>query len=988
VRTAAGVTERIAPTPVGYQRSWTFTAGPAQGGAIVASVAATADAVLSMDSSGLHVVRGGTGFRIGSATWIDAGGVRTTIAPSYEHGQLVYEVPADLVARSAFPAVLDPDVGPEFLVPPTQNINPWLYTNDPTVGSTSIFPLDNGGVGVIVSGSTNGGPSAGPYWGSGQLVDLYAPSASAASGLTLQTSRAFSGAPTGQSSGTGCVGSGCPVVAVASSPCGSDECIAWAYMTSAGTVYMQRFDTTTWQWYDTSPVTISDAFNDSPKTGTEPQLVANGTQYLVCWFDTTANNVHCSTRAAGSLAAVGSTVAVSGPTTITNYSTAATSGAFGVLVPGTVSTDGGVNANASVTVITSSTGAATGSAVTIPGVLGVGPTLAGESGGNFLVGGRGTVGPVPGLLAGGKGNPPSTIVDASLPGFTSGLVQRVSSAGALSGSPFSPGGGFSVDILSSYCNSGFGGGGNSLADAGLLPVPGRGTVGWSGPQGSAILAGGPGGTGPLCTLFSFGTVNMGSTFTVLPPFVQAVSGPLADGGFVRADPDGGLCQQLDAGGISSALPYICYDTAGGGLGAFVAPAYNDAGSASMAGKPGGTFSAFTSYEIAAGATTGTLHPEISGTVPSALDGIQNGFVSVGSTGTSQYGGSNPTTSLASTLYNADAGLYQPAGSPIPFIAMADRRTALHGTFDSVSQSFFVGWFGEGTTPLAEAGTNSLPNAAIYVSVYADPGGAADAGTTAKAAPLAITPPSGFSFAEAPNSSCFGCPPSSNGNGSLNTEPIWSMDGALNTALVSYVGLKSNNTTVLVGQLVNKDGTAKGSAGALSNVTGVTALHTCHSVSSYFVSYLASTGATTGPSTAWSTVSVDPSQATITPVAEPAGSPVPFANAVGNVMPAYLTVTSGSNTTTHVGIVSVSNPTTIVKDFDSDISSWSPAQAGFASGGTGGGYFGNLDVYSGTDNIIVTYPVQSGSATVTYCARIDTSTGNYIDSHPCTPPKEQ
>ncbi|MGH7436595.1 MAG: hypothetical protein ACRENE_13055, partial [Polyangiaceae bacterium] len=443
VRTAGGVTERIAPTAVGYQRSWTFAAAPAQSGTIVASVAATADAVLSMDASGLHVVRGGTGFRIGSATWIDAGGARTTIAPSYEHGQLVYEVPADLVGRSAFPAVLDPDVGPEFLVPPTQNINPWMYTNDPTVSATSIFPLDNGGVGIVVTGSNTGGNAA-PYWGSGQLIDLYAPSASAASGLTLQTSRAFSGAPTGQPSGSGCGGPSCPIPAVASSPCGTDECIAWAYLTSAGTVYMQRFDTTTWQWYDTSAVTISNSLNDSPKLNTEPQLVANGTQYLVCWLDTIANNVHCSTRAAGSLNAVGSTVAVAGPAAVTSFSSAATSGAFGVLVPGTVASDGGLTANATVTVITSSTGAATGSAVGVPAALGASPTLTGESGGNFLVGSPGTTAPVPGLLAGVRGNPPSTITDASLTGYSSGLVQRVTSAGALSGSPFSPGGGFSV----------------------------------------------------------------------------------------------------------------------------------------------------------------------------------------------------------------------------------------------------------------------------------------------------------------------------------------------------------------------------------------------------------------------------------------------------------------------------------------------------------------------------------------------------------------
>jgi hypothetical protein len=254
--------------------------------------------------------------------------------------------------------------------------------------------------------------------------------------------------------------------------------------------------------------------------------------------------------------------------------------------------------------------------------------------------------------------------------------------------------------------------------------------------------------------------------------------------------------------------------------------------------------------------------------------------------------------------------------------------------------------------------------------------------------VAITAPPKFTFASGTGSGCSGCYGSA---GSLDTEPTWSMDAALDSALVSFVGLNTSNQTVLIGQLVSANGSLNGTYGALTNVAGVTSLRTCHSLTQYFVSYLTSGS---GSGTGWNTVSVDPTVSPLTPNAEAAGSPVPFANSVGSVMPAFLTVTSGSSTTTHVGLVQASSPTTVVKDFDVDIANWSPTMGGATSGGgTGGGYFGSLDVYSGTDNIIVTYPVSTaiqtdGGATLTttvYCARIDASTGNYIDSHPCTPP---
>jgi hypothetical protein len=973
VRSAGGVIERIAPTSVGYRRSWTFASGPSRGGSILASIATSADAVLSLDSSGLHVVRDGSRFRIGSATWIDATGAQATIAPSYENGQLVYEVPASLVQRSAFPAVLDPDVGPEFLVPPTENINPWLFTNDTSLQATQAFPLDNGGVGVIVYATGN-------YWGSSYLLDIFAPSASSPTGLTLTTSKGFPGIPpfptgTGSGSGGGTTTSGASIGPVpASAACGSDECLAWPYL-SSGNVYVERFDLTAWQPYETAGVLVTNSVTDSPVTGSVPTITTNGSAYLVCWLDSgsgTGDVVHCTTRALSNLAAVGSTAQITGTIAASSYSTAATQGAFAVLLPG-ATVDAGVIDAPVLSVIDSATGAVAGTPA-LPASLGAAPGVVGEavSGGGFLLSSLDGAAQVPSIyFYSDAGIDAGAYYDASIAAPGANYIQRVTAAGALSGAPFTASSSFGVDVVPTLCTGQMFYGSTGLDGGALLAVPGRGTLGYSSAAGSSYnLYGG----GPFAPNAAF-CDQFGGT---APFALQAASGPLAAGGFVRADPNPtGLCSALDASAFGDAAYHgICYDTVGGGLGAFVPPTPYDAGTG-----PSGMYRIQSFYEIATGATSATTHDEISGSLPSALAAIQNGYVSSAS-GKTAYtcglggcGYVTTATSLQSTLYDAGSGQYGPSGPAMPLYSYADRRTALHGSYDSTSETYFVGWFQEGTTPLPEAGSGPLPDGSLYVSLYADPGGAADAGTTAKAAPLAIMPlGAGASFAPAP-STYYGY--SSYGSGSLDFEPLWSMDAALQTALVSFLETKSNGTAVLIGQLVSSNGTLKGSAGGLSTVSGVTGLRTCHSLTDYFVSYLTSSG--------WSTVEVDPTQSSLTPVAEPAGSPVPFANAVGNVMPAYLSVTSGSSTVTHVGLVSVSSPTTVVKDFDVDIASWSPPQAGFASGGSGGGYYGNLDVYSGTDDVIVTYPVQSSSSTTTYCARIDATSGAYIDSHPCTPP---
>jgi hypothetical protein len=51
--------------------------------------------------------------RYGAATWVDARGQRTAVRSAYADGSIVLTVPASAVDASAYPAVLDPIVGPE-----------------------------------------------------------------------------------------------------------------------------------------------------------------------------------------------------------------------------------------------------------------------------------------------------------------------------------------------------------------------------------------------------------------------------------------------------------------------------------------------------------------------------------------------------------------------------------------------------------------------------------------------------------------------------------------------------------------------------------------------------------------------------------------------------------------------------------------------------------------------------------------------------------
>lgn len=112
---AADVEERVEVADEGVELSWRFRARPAAGDLVVRLRVADARAVVE-DADGWHFVSGDRGVRIAPATWIDDDGVRTAISAQAEGDTLSLVVPAEVIARSSFPAVLDPLIGPELPV--------------------------------------------------------------------------------------------------------------------------------------------------------------------------------------------------------------------------------------------------------------------------------------------------------------------------------------------------------------------------------------------------------------------------------------------------------------------------------------------------------------------------------------------------------------------------------------------------------------------------------------------------------------------------------------------------------------------------------------------------------------------------------------------------------------------------------------------------------------------------------------------------------
>ncbi|HEY3447275.1 MAG TPA: hypothetical protein VGK67_12960, partial [Myxococcales bacterium] len=108
-------TEFLANSEQGVEQSFRFAQAPAGSGDLLVSVAVTGSASATTTSEGVHLrdSQGGLGVRYGHATWVDATGARTPLPVVLVNSALRLRVPADLLERSRYPAVLDPLISPE-----------------------------------------------------------------------------------------------------------------------------------------------------------------------------------------------------------------------------------------------------------------------------------------------------------------------------------------------------------------------------------------------------------------------------------------------------------------------------------------------------------------------------------------------------------------------------------------------------------------------------------------------------------------------------------------------------------------------------------------------------------------------------------------------------------------------------------------------------------------------------------------------------------
>jgi hypothetical protein len=111
-RRSSGVVETLRATRDGLEQSWTFDAWPLGMPLAVRLKVDGAEAPVS-DAQGLTFASALGAFHYGNGMWVDAKGARTNIPVRFDRGAIVLEVPSDVIARTAWPATLDPTLSME-----------------------------------------------------------------------------------------------------------------------------------------------------------------------------------------------------------------------------------------------------------------------------------------------------------------------------------------------------------------------------------------------------------------------------------------------------------------------------------------------------------------------------------------------------------------------------------------------------------------------------------------------------------------------------------------------------------------------------------------------------------------------------------------------------------------------------------------------------------------------------------------------------------
>lgn len=136
---AGGVEERWQPTAVGAEQSWLYARRP-DDGCVAVGVTFGGAGLDHADAEAVWLrTQGGSLVRYSHATWVDADGVRTAVPARWTGDRVALDVPDEVVARSRFPAVLDPTVS---AVIPLTPLQPDAETGALDVGTQRVTQTD------------------------------------------------------------------------------------------------------------------------------------------------------------------------------------------------------------------------------------------------------------------------------------------------------------------------------------------------------------------------------------------------------------------------------------------------------------------------------------------------------------------------------------------------------------------------------------------------------------------------------------------------------------------------------------------------------------------------------------------------------------------------------------------------------------------------------------------------------------------------------
>jgi len=96
--------------PFGIEQSWRFDRAAGETGDLRIAVDLPGLRYLAPDPAGLHFQGHGCDVFYGDGTWIDATGRRVALPARVDGGRVTLFVPADVVANSIYPVVLDPQI--------------------------------------------------------------------------------------------------------------------------------------------------------------------------------------------------------------------------------------------------------------------------------------------------------------------------------------------------------------------------------------------------------------------------------------------------------------------------------------------------------------------------------------------------------------------------------------------------------------------------------------------------------------------------------------------------------------------------------------------------------------------------------------------------------------------------------------------------------------------------------------------------------------